>query len=360
MATKTNTEINGQKYYRIRRTVGYEIVDGEKKPIIKNFYGSSKTDAEKMYDDYKDKQMRVKYEGEQLLSTASLHMRAVEYIKNALEVSDKYAANTKKKYKNCYYNHIEKTWLDKMVARDITAADIQRFYNEADVTKAVLETMQKFMKGFYKWMSRNGYAHDVLSAVEIPKKKTVVKKEEIEVWTDAELDKIKSRLSGRRDKFLFLTLIYTGVRISELLGLKYDDIWDDTIHIRRQYNSGQLTELKTSSSRREIPMHPALIETLPEHESKYRDGDFIFTTKGGKLYNDANLRREAQRFYDSIGVARKTFHAYRATFCTNLCRAEVPLEVASKLLGHKSVEVTAKYYTFVGQERKKAAIDKLP
>ena len=107
MATKTNTEINGQKYYRIRRTVGYEIVDGVRRPIIKNFYGSSKTDAEKMYDDYKDEQMRVKYEGEQLLSTASLHMRAAEYIKNALEVSDKYAANTKKKYKNCYYNHIE-------------------------------------------------------------------------------------------------------------------------------------------------------------------------------------------------------------------------------------------------------------
>ena len=358
MATKTNTEINGKKYYRIRRTVGYEYVDGEKKPVQKNFYGNSKTDAEKKYDAYKDEQLRVKYEGEQILSVATFHMRANDFIDNALKVSDKYAANTKKKYENCYRNHIEKSWLDKMVARDIKASDIQQFYNEADVTKSVLETMQKFMKALYIWMERNGYAHNVLSAVEMPKKKENKRKEEIVVWTDEELDAIRSNLKGRRDKFLFLTLIYTGMRISEALGLKYEDIYDDTIHIRRQWNAGEIKPPK-SGSERDIPMHHVLIEALPEHIRKYKNSEYIFTTKSGELYNDGNLRREAARFYKKINVPQKAFHSFRATFATNLCRNEVPLEVASKLLGHSSVEVTAKYYTFVAQDRKKKAIDRL-
>ena len=43
MATKTNSEINGKKYYRLRRTI-----DGKQK----SFYGSSKTDAERKLKEY--------------------------------------------------------------------------------------------------------------------------------------------------------------------------------------------------------------------------------------------------------------------------------------------------------------------
>ena len=43
MANKTNTEINGNKYYRIRKVIGKKL-DGT--PVLKSFYGINKTDAE--------------------------------------------------------------------------------------------------------------------------------------------------------------------------------------------------------------------------------------------------------------------------------------------------------------------------
>ena len=245
-----------------------------------------------------------------------------------------------------------------MVVSDITAADIQRFYNNIDVSKAVLETINKFLSGLWKWLIRCGYASDVLSAVEMPAKIEVKKKSGIVIWTDQELDAIKAGLDGRRDQFLFLTLIYTGMRISEVLGLKYEDIEDDMIHVRRQYAHGELIPPKWYSIR-DIPLHPVLAAALPEHRRQYGCSDFVFTTQSGCLYNDANLRREASRYYKKIGVPDKAFHAFRATFATNLCKAGVPLEVASKLLGHSSVSVTARYYTYITDQAKRDAVSRL-
>ena len=148
MATKKNTTIGKYEYYRMTKVIGYEMVDGKKQPVKKQFYGRSKGDAESQYKTYLQKQAAAKYKAEEILSVATFSMRANEYIENALKVSDKYADNTKKKYENCYRNHIEDTWLDKMIAKDVAAADIQKFYNESEVSQGVLATMQKFMKMF--------------------------------------------------------------------------------------------------------------------------------------------------------------------------------------------------------------------
>ena len=67
----------------------------------------------------------------------------------------------------------------------------------------------------------------------------------------------------------------------------------------------------------------------------------------------------AYKVSKATGVPEYPFHTFRHTFCTNLCRAEVPIQVASKLMGHKSVEVTAKFYTLVDKDEQKAAINLL-
>lgn len=56
MATKTNTEINSRKYYRITRTICHEYKDGKKVPIKKQFLGTSKGNAEKKYEKWKEAQ----------------------------------------------------------------------------------------------------------------------------------------------------------------------------------------------------------------------------------------------------------------------------------------------------------------
>ena len=116
-----------------------------------------------------------------------------------------------------------------------------------------------------------------------------------------------------------------------------------------------------------MPIHDVVASEFAEHKKKHLremdkknyHSDFVFTSDRGNHPDTADLRRALVRYYKRIGVPFKKFHAYRATFCTNLCKAGVPIQIASKLLGHKSVEVTSKYYTSVSDNEKKNAVQKL-
>ena len=373
MATKTNTTINGHEYFRITRTIGHKIVDGKRIPIKKQFLGRSKTDAENKYKDWRDEQIRKEYEQKLALDSSTLGERAEDYIKNVLSVSQKYATGTKTRYEQVYRTYIRDTYLDDMVLQDIKALDIQKFYNSLNVSRQTLIAINKFMVAFYKWAALNEYANNVLSAVELPEKPDNSRHDHIIVWEDDEIQKILQNMDAsvessrpHRQYFLVYLLLYTGMRIGEALGLKYTDIRDDTIYVERQK---YLTELKPPkyNSRRRIPMHPELKKAFEIHKAWHEDEmrrkkyhtDFVFTTSSGELCEARNVSRALARFYDRIHVPRKNPHVYRATFCTQMCRCGTSLEVTSKLLGHKSLEVTAAHYALVKKDTEKDAIDGL-
>ena len=363
MATKTNTEINGKKYYRITRTVGHKTVDGKRVPIKKQFLGRSKGEAEQKYIEWNREQERARYEKQHDLDITTFGERAEDYVTNVLRVSQKYAEGTKARYEQSWRTHIKDSSLAGIPAKDVRAADIQAFYNSLDVSQQNLRNIHKFMSAFYKWMVRNDYADNVLAAVEIPKKRDASRHDSIIVWTDEELHAILGSISDHRLCFLVYVLLYTGMRISEALGLKYGDIEGDVIHVRRQMYRGEEKDPKFGSAR-DIPMHKELADAYVNHcrwheEEGIPESDLIFTTASGYPYDYTNVRRALVRFYKSIGVDQKHIHAYRSTFCTQLCRCGVPLEVASKLLGHKSLEVTAAHYALVRPETQREAIDML-
>lgn len=71
------------------------------------------------------------------------------------------------------------------------------------------------------------------------------------------------------------------------------------------------------------------------------------------------MRRAQQRLFKKAGVEYKSFHTYKKTYCTMLCKKGVPLQVACKLMGPKSIDITERYYTFVDIEEKQEAANKL-
>ena len=364
MATKTNTKIGNHEYYRIRRKI-----DGE----MKSFYGSSKGDAERKYKQFLEERAKKMYEKATEFDSATFSYRADEYIQNSLKVSQKYAQGTIRRYIGEYHRNIEGTWLDDMKIKDIRPADVQSFYNSLEISQHGIKELNKFMSGFCKWLVLNGYADNFMSAVEIPKKEDTSNHGEIIVWEDKEIREILRSMNNvpdpqkrHRQFFLVHLLLYSGLRISEALGLKYSDIRDGVIHVERQYYLGELKEPKWNS-KREVPMHHRLQQAFKAHkkwheEEMIRNGyetDFIFTTATGELYHQASVRKALKRFYEKRGIPYKKIHAYRATFCTQMCRCGVPLEVTSKLLGHKSLEVTAMFYALVRKDTQQDAIDRL-
>ena len=364
----TNTKINGSKYYKITRTIGHEIVDGKAVPIKKQFYGPSKTAALQKYEEWKEAQIRAEYLKKERTETITFGELAEEYVTDVLSGSSRYAKGTIERYTSVYRNYVKDSDLAECKMKEVKASTIQRFYNSLDVSAQVLKTIHKFMAAFYKWLILNDYSDNSLAAVELPRKEDNSRQDGIVIWEDNEISKILHDMDqeDHRLRFLVYLLLYSGLRISEAIALRYNDIRDDVIHVDRQHYLGETKDPKYGS-KRQIPIHSELVPILNDHkkwhqremQAKGYNTDHIFTTSTGNLYQPSSIRHALERFYARHEIPYKHIHAYRATFCTQLCRCGVPLEVASKLMGHKSMEVTAKHYALVRQETQREAIDKL-
>ena len=373
MATKKNTAVfRGARqydYFRITRTVGHEWKDGKKVPIKKQFYGTSKGDAEKQFRAYQEEQLQKKYEKEHAAAEAqrkTFGEYAEEYTYEVF-MNSTYAKGTKRRYEQSYRVHVKDSWITSIPIGEVDARTLQDFYIWLPVAKQNLDSINKWMSAFYKWLALNNISGNILSAVTMPEKYDNKKKDEIIVWEPDEIQTILTGSDGHRLRFMMFLMNYTGLRISECLGLKYSDIRSGFVCVDRQYYQGEIVPPKHNSYRK-IPVHPELEKALQIHKERFAaeakrsnyKTEFVFTSDSGKLLEYGNTRRSLNRYYADINVPQKSPHTYRATFCTELCRAGVPLEVASKLMGHKSIEVTAKHYALVKQDVQIAAINRLP
>lgn len=363
MATKKNTAItHGDKeynYYRITRTVGHEWKNGKKVPIKKQFVGTSKGNAEQKYKAFLEKQAAKALEEETKIHAARMKTfgeYAEEYTYEVLPSLD-YAKGTKRQYEQKYRTHISKSFLMSIPISNITARTIQDYYNHSTLSSSVISGIHKWMSAFYKWLTLNGYAGNILSAVIVPKKKS--KPNDIIVWEPEEVEAIFKATKDFTYQLMIYLMYYAGLRISECLGLKYTDV-SEMVCINRQYYRGDICPPKHESYRK-IPAHPEILEKMKIHKQRQHiDSEYIFISNTGRLLDYHNVRSSFERFYNKNNLPHKKLHAYRATFCTELCRAGVPLEVASKLMGHTSIEVTARHYALVKQDVKIDAINRLP
>lgn len=242
------------------------------------------------------------------------------------------------------------------------------------------------MRKFFAYVDVEGFGRNITVSVKVPKDTEVSEEKEISLWTDTELSKILSNLDSAHDgfrmKFFIVLAVYTGARFGELLALRYSDFQDDGLHIRRQLQEEYtydkdgndvyeplIEKPKTKGSVRVIPINDYVLEELKRHKKwqladmlkkNYRvEKGYLFTTNSGAFYDKRNVRRALKRYYEDIGVENKSVHTYRSTFATNLCKAGVEIEVASKMLGHADISTTARYYVGITQERKEDAAKKL-
>ena len=102
----TNIEVNGKKYFRLQKTVGYR----SGKPIRKSFYGTSERDARNKYEAWIEEQVRAEYEKRIADETTTFGMRAQQYVEDVLRVSQKYSTGTKYRYERSYKVYVKDRW----------------------------------------------------------------------------------------------------------------------------------------------------------------------------------------------------------------------------------------------------------
>jgi integrase len=158
-----------------------------------------------------------------------------------------------------------------------------------------------------------------------------------------------------RWRLLFDTLAGTGCRISEILGLEWDDLATDgettTLRICRQFYRGTLKpNAKTEAGTRAIDLDPDLAAKLWAVGAD--STGIMFTTRTGGRLSDRNLRRVLDDAAERAGVADVSFHDFRHFHGSWLLAEGLSLPDVSARLGHANVKITAEVYSHTLKDRR--------
>lgn len=374
MAKKTNTSISTKSgdysYFKIKRKVGMkQNKRGEWVPEYKQFYGSSQKEAVEKYEQY--------IKSGSLNSSACFGEFVDWYIDTILTPDKSLKDSTKTAYINAYRSVFDGSRLVGRKIEDITGADIQDALAASSVAASTRKQSLKLLRLFYKYLEGQRISADITRGVVAPAVKQKRKCQDVEVFTDSEINAFMNNTpADHRLRLLVVLAINTGARIAELLALTYDDIKDGKVYINKSLleiepvkGSSEKTrvlvsETKTLSSVRSVPISDAVNEEVIKHKgwhiremfrNNYRT-NYIFTTSTGQFYYKSTIRKSFRRLCNAVGVQPRGFHTFRHTFGSTLAAAGVPIQTVSKLMGHADISVTAKYYINISDSEKAAAV----
>jgi integrase/recombinase XerD len=184
--------------------------------------------------------------------------------------------------------------------------------------------------------------------------------------TKEEITSIKKSFWGKyevRDRCLFLIGLYIGARISELVALTVDDVFQHgkvvkILELRKAITKGKKT--------RQIPLNLEARETIDalmewkrsQGESVEPDAPLFCSRKKGGSLTRIQAHRILKKAYDDNELTGKvTTHSMRKSFATTLAQNN-PLKIVKELLGHSSLAITDKYLS-VTEEDLRFAVNKL-
>ena len=193
------------------------------------------------------------------------------------------------------------------------------------------------VRGWFKYLRKQGQLKvDPLSKIILPKMPKVLVKD----IPAMDLHNMFARFpweevdNGARDRLMLLLMYTTGMRLSELIGLKVGDV---------DFYRNNLRVLGKRNKERIIPMHPEMVDWLKVYLADHV-GDFLFVTERGKPLYPMYVYRLVNHYLKLFSHAAKTSpHVLRHSFATHMLNNGANLLAIKDILGHANLSATQVY-----------------
>lgn len=283
--------------------------------------------------------------------TRALAMTALaEYNKNPIgergditlgQLYDEWAKSKYPKLSTKTVQTYETAWkhlsvLDQYKFKDIKTSHLQELIDNMDEKELSYSSIHK-VKVLAGLLYKHAMADDITDKnyaqlIELPERDT----KEKPTFTDIEIKAIEKLAAADKWANSILMLIYTGMRVGELLKLTKFNVDIKNMII----TGGGKTE---AGKNRIIPVHPKIQKYI---EAWYNsDSDYLINKEGKQIRVDYY---RAYLYYPTLeraGVRKLTPHICRHTFASLMKRAKVDNVYIQKLIGHASYATTADIYT---------------
>jgi len=338
------------------------------------------------------------------INTYSSHSLVNDLIENYLNIKIQLAITTKNNYTHMWEKNIKYSFLGEMRLCDVKKSDIQRFYAELFQEKKFSpNTIQLYQNLLFPAFQmavddsiirlnpcRNcmkDYVRGSMSSTKIP----LTRDEQALL-----LKFVKSNNFYSNSFSLIAFLLGTGCRISEALGMTWDDINIEekyvsvnhqVIYKKKDESITYFAVLPKTKKTRKIPIQNDLIAILKQH--KYEsyfiskasgfevDGykNFVFVNREGKIktpntivrtfhgirdmYNKEEQKNALEEFREPVLLPDFTPHTLRHTYCTRMAENGMDVKVLQEIMGHANISVTMQVYNHATFERTQKAMEEI-
>jgi site-specific recombinase XerD len=226
--------------------------------------------------------------------------------------------------------------------------------SETSKRKATQSTVHHYFVAisvFFNWVNQEGFVeHNPITKIEIAKPKP-------RIINPYRIEEIKQMLAvcaydyehnakflGSRNRAIILVLLDSGVRLSELVGMKIGDIDHEKGHIRVLGKGSKERVVRIGKTAQKALWHYLMYHT----ENGRKE---LWLTEEGKSFTNAGIQSLVKRLKQRAGVdSEGSIHRFRHTFALSFLRLDRNPFNLQYLLGHSSLEMVRHYTATLGME----------
>lgn len=230
-----------------------------------------------------------------------------------------------------------------------------RFQSSRGLSAATLARQISSLKSFYLFMQNEGYYHQALPKIRIPKASqhlpTFLSIEEVEALLKSPN---MNTTKGIRDRAMLELMYASGLRVSELLSLKLTDL---------DFRHGIVKIIGKGNKERIIPVGDYALEYVAlYYNGVYRElnkthAKYLFLNKSGQRISRQSFFKSVKAYALKAGVESNISpHTLRHSFATHLLEGGASLRAVQEMLGHTNIGTT-QIYTHISTKRIQSIYD---
>lgn len=351
------------------------------KPKVKAFYGNTEREVKKKLKDFQKELAKNDYVVVQRNTVAV-------YMTNWLE------SNKRNELKPKSYDRLEQTLAYQVFPKighlqiaSIQSSHVQKMVNDLRDEGYSYSTIKKAYDAvndcFRTGMIQKTVMFNPALGVKLPSKKSFGKTE-IKFYEENEIKQIQEAAvetfsNGKQIYRLGAAIplaINTGLRMAELLGLKWNDISFEkktlsvngtrvvvknrSVNAESKYIVIDQDSAKTEAGERTIPLNDDAYNALLNLKGVTGDFEYVLSTENGNPILPRYLDRLCRCILVKAGLPEEKIyglHSLRHTFASMLFRNGVDVKTVSELLGHSDVTITYNTYIHLIEDQKRIAVE---